>query len=106
LHGILPYIGITRWTWFINIGFYILVINTHCFELQNRRLGVVRPALAHPQIGKPISVSVEIALRACERAKLRARDDSKVAGPGRDNLWGPSVRPYLHRAIFDKKFEQ
>ena len=31
-------------------------------------------------------------VRACERAKLRARDDSSVAGAGRANLWGPSVR--------------
>ena len=27
-------------------------------------------------------------VRACERAKLRARDDSSVAGVGRANLWG------------------
>ena len=50
------------------------------------------PALAHPRTGKSISVSVAIALRACERAKLRARDDSSVARARRTNLWGPSVR--------------
>ena len=49
-------------------------------------------ALAHPLTGKSISVSVAIALRACERAKLRARDDSSVARARRTNLWGPSVR--------------
>ena len=47
-------------------------------------------ALAHPLTGKSVSVSVVIALRACERAKLRVRDDSSVARAGRANLWGPS----------------
>ena len=60
-----------------------------------------------PPTGKSISVSVAIALRACERAKLRARDDSSVAGAGRANLWGPSgsVRSF-HPATLNKKFEQ
>ena len=46
-------------------------------------------------------------VRACERAKLRARDDSSVAGAGRANLWGPSglVRS-VHPATLNKKFEQ
>ena len=43
-------------------------------------------------------------VRACERAKLRARDDSPVAGGGRANLWvrpssvrrRPSVRAGIH----------
>ena len=37
-------------------------------------------------------------VRACERAKLRARDDSSVARVGRRDLWGslrPSVPPSL-----------
>ena len=38
----------------------------------NRRLGVVSPALAHPRTGKSISVSVAIALRACVRASEAA----------------------------------
>ena len=44
-------------------------------------------------------------VRACERAKLRARDDSSVARAGRANLWGPSSvrRPGGSR---DEKFEQ
>ena len=29
-------------------------------------------------------------VRACERAKLRARDDSSMARARRENLWGPS----------------
>ena len=53
----------------------------------------MNPALAYPRTGKSISVSVAIALRACERAKLRARDDSSVARARRTNLWGPSIRP-------------
>ena len=61
-----------------------------CSQLENRRLRVVSPALAHPRTGKTISVSVAIALRACERAKLRALDDSSVARARHTNLWGPS----------------
>ena len=52
-------------------------------------------------------------VRACERAKLRARDDSSVAGAGRANLWGASgpsglgwSGPSVHPAILNKKFEQ
>ena len=47
-------------------------------------------------------------VRACERAKLRARDDSSVAGAGRANLWGSvrPVRPSVHPATLNKKFEQ
>ena len=58
------------------------------------------PALAHPRTGKSISVSVAIALRACERAKLRARDDSSVARARRTNLWGlSSVRPSVRAEV-------
>ena len=32
-------------------------------------------------------------VRACEQAKLRARDDSSVARARHTNLWGPSIRP-------------
>ena len=55
------------------------------------------PALAHPRTGKSISVSVAIALRACERAKLRARDDSSVARARRTNLWGLSSSSSVRR---------
>ena len=37
-------------------------------------------------------------VRACERAKLRARDDSSVARGGRTNLW-VSVRPSLRPSL-------
>jgi hypothetical protein len=46
-------------------------------------------------------------VRACERAKLRARDDSSVAGAGRANLWGSGpVRPVRPPATLNKKVEQ
>ena len=48
-----------------------------------------------PRTGKSISIALAFALRACVRAKLRARDDSSVARVGRTNLWGPSVPPPL-----------
>ena len=39
-------------------------------------------------------------VRACERAKLRARDDSSVARRGRRDLWGGrSVRPSLRAPV-------
>ena len=45
-------------------------------------------------------------VRACERAKLRARDDSPVAGARRANLW--VVRPSVRRpgGHLDEKFAQ
>ena len=39
-------------------------------------------------------------MRACERAKLRARDDSYVARARHTNLWGPSLPPSVLRLTF------
>ena len=50
----------------------------------------MRATLVLPPNRESISVSVALVLRACERAKLRARDDSSVARARRTKLWGLS----------------
>ena len=50
-------------------------------------------SLDRTRTGKSISIALAFALRACVRAKLRARDDSAVAGGGLINFVGRSGWP-------------
>ena len=52
--------------------------------------------------GTSMSIALAFALRACERAMLRARDGCSVARGGRTNLWvsvPPSVRPSVRPSL-------